>query len=290
MSWLYFTLFAYLINALAFVVDKYLLVIHIPRPFAYAFWVAILSVFAVVLIPFGVILQSAGYYFVALSSGGLFFIALIFLYKAVKASDISVASTMFGVATAVFTYLFSVPLLGESISIINIVVIGTLVGGILFLGKVGGRIWPLAVTAGLLSGASFVLLKLSFNSSDFINGLFWSRVGFVGAAVASLVSGFARKEVFGSFRGARLRVGAMFVINKILAASGFLLLYYAIRLGKVSTINSLLGLQFLFIFILALLFRSKIPQIEEKINKRQMVFKVVGIILVVVGFIFTILI
>lgn len=309
MSWLYFTLLAYLINAFAFVVDKYLLVTHIPRPFAYAFWVAVLSASAVVLIPFGVVMQSAAYFAIALTSGGAFFVALIFLYKAIKASDISVASTMAGVATAVFSYFLAIPLLGESSGVLGFATIAMLIIGMLFLGRtdrpaaevdlslsrgdrsptgrsqrtatsaLGRSIW-----AGLFFGISFVFMKISFDLSDFINGLFWTRVGFVGAALVSLMFGPFRRDVFSSLRGARVRVGAMFIGNKLLAASGFLLLYYAIRLGEVSVVNSLLGFQFLFIFILALLLRSKVPRIEEHVDKRNLTNKILGIGFVIAGF------
>jgi len=284
MTWLYLTLLAYLINAFAFVVDKYLLVTHIPRPFAYAFWVAILSTSAVVLVPFGVATQSVGYLLIALASGGSFFVALIFLYKTIKASDISVASTMAGVATAVFSYFLAVFVIGEPSGVINIISIAMLITGTLLLGRSNKKIWSLAIWAGLFFGVSFVLLKLSFDSSDFINGLFWTRVGFVGAALASLVLSSARRDIFQTFRGAHPKTGVIFVGNKLLAAAGFLLLYYAIRLGEVSVVNSLLGFQFLFVFILALLFRSKIPRLEENIDKRHVINKIVGIGFVIAGF------
>ena len=284
MSWLYFTILAYLVNAVAFIVDKYLLLFHIPRPFAYAFWVAILSASAVVLLPFGVVAQSVGYLLISLASGGSFFVALIFLYKAIKASDISVASTMSGVATAVFSYFLAIPLLGEPTGVIGFTTIAMLIVGMLFIGRADNRIWPLAIWAGVFFGVSFVLLKISFDLSDFVNGLFWTRVGFVGAALVSLVFGPFRDDVFSSFKGAHPRVGAIFIGNKLLAATGFLILYYAIRLGEVSVVNSLLGFQFLFIFILALLLRSKIPRIEENIGRKHIFYKLVGIGLIVMGF------
>lgn len=290
MNWLFFTILAYLVNAVAFIVDKYLLLFHIPRPFAYAFWVAVLSTSAVVLIPFGVVTQSAAYFAIALTSGAAFFIALIFLYKAIKASDISVASTMSGVATAVFSYFLAISLLGEAGSVLGSVAIAMLIAGMFLLGRTDKhirtdkRIWSLAIWAGLFFGISFVFMKISFDLSDFINGLFWTRIGFVGAAFAALLFGPFRRDVFSSLRGTRVRVGAMFIGNKLLAASGFLLLYYAIRLGEVSVVNSLLGFQFLFIFILALLLRSKIPRIEEHIDKRNLTNKILGIGFVVAGF------
>lgn len=290
MNWLFFTILAYFINAIAFIVDKYLLLFHIPRPYTYAFWVAVLSASAVILIPFGVVMQSVGYLSIALISGGSFFVALIFLYKTIKASDISVASTMAGVATAVFSYFLAVLLIGEPAGVINVIAIAMLITGMRFLGKTDKNIWFLAIRAGFFFGISFVFMKISFDLSNFVNGLFWTRMGFVGTAFVSLIFSSARNDILRSFQSARPRVGAIFVGNKILAAAGFLLLYYAIRLGEVSVVNSLLGLQFLFVFIFALLFRSKIPRIEENIDRRHIMQKIAGIGFVIAGFLMVVLI
>ncbi len=284
MSWLYFTLLAYFVNAVAFIVDKYLLSSHIPKPFAYAFWVAILSGIAVVLIPFGVTILGLSYILTALVSGGAFFIGLIFLYKAIKESDISVASTMCGVVTAISTYILAVLFLNEPTDVFNFASITMLIIGTIFVGKTDKNIWRLAIWSGIFFGTSFALLKLSFDASDFVNGIFWTRMGFVGSALLSLFSANIRSEVLWSVRTPRPRQKRLFIGNKILAATGFLLLYYAIRLGEVSVVNSLLGFQFLFVFVLAVLLRSKIIRIEENISRKHVVLKLVGIGFIIAGF------
>ncbi|MEK7603891.1 MAG: hypothetical protein AAB461_02100 [Patescibacteria group bacterium] len=284
MLWFYLTILAYLFNAFAFILDKYLLVNYNPRPFAYAFWVAILSTFAVALIPFGVVAPGAGYLLIAIISGSAFFIGLIFLYKSMQITDISVATTMSGVATAAFSYFLAVPVLGEPSGVFNSAAIILLIGGTLFLGRTDRKIWFLAIAAGIFFSVSFVFLKISFNLSDFANGFFWTRVGFVGTALVSLISASFRNDVRQSFRGANIKTGSLFISAKILAAAGFILLYYSIQLGEVSVVNSLLGFQFLFIFILALLFRRIIPHVEENIDRRYIINKIVGICLVVAGF------
>lgn len=284
MAWLYFTIGAYLINAIAFIVDKYLLSSPVAKPTTYAFWVAILSSAVVVLIPFGVAVQSYRYLVVAAVSGATFFIALIFLYKAVKNSDISVASTMVGVMTAVFTYILAVYFLRESASVFNVISIVFLVAGTLFLGKAGEGIWSSSVWGGIFFGISFVLLKIALDDGGLINGIFWTRIGLIVSALAALLIPAARRDIFLSFRRTHPKFKALFIGNKILAGLGFTLLYYAIRLGKVSVVNSMLGFQFLFILVLALIFRSKLPMIEVKTDRRSIIRKTTGIILILTGF------
>jgi drug/metabolite transporter (DMT)-like permease len=282
--WIYSALIAYLINAIAFIIDKYLLVTHITRPLAYAFGVAVLSVFALVLLPFGVTLQSPSYLLIAFLSGCLFFVALIFLYKNIIATDISIASTMSGSATAAFSYFFALIILGESLDLKDMFIILILLAGMLFLGKIDKSAWPIALLAGMLFSLSFIFLKISFNNSDFINGIFWTRMGFVASALLSLIFNPFRKDIVNSIHGTRVKIGVIFVINKILTAAGFVLLYYSIKLGRVSIINSLLGFQFLFIFIFALFLRKKIPQLEKYIDKKHLIQKILGIIFIIIGF------
>lgn len=243
-----------------------------------------MSASVVVLIPFGVVAQNTEYLLIALASGCAFFFALIFLYKAIRIADISIASTMSGVATAMFSYFLAVPLLGEPSGVFNSAAIIMLIAGTLLLGRTDKHIWSLAILAGLFFSVSYVLLKISFNLSDFINGFFWTRVGFAGTALISLLFGSFRNDVLRSFHDTHIQMGSLFITTRILSAIGFALVYYSIRLGNVSVVNSLLGFQFLFVFIFALLFRHKIPSIEESIDKRNIIRKIAGIGLVIVGF------
>ena len=57
----------------------------------------------------------------------------------------------------------------------------------------------------------------------------------------------------------------------------------AIKLGNVSIVNALLSVQFVFIFILAIIFRNKIPGIAENMKGVVILEKLIGIIFVGVG-------
>ena len=283
--WIYIAVGAYLLNAFAFVIDKYLLAAPIPRPFAYSFWISALSAPVFLLIPFfDIFIPSPVFFAVAFSSGLLFFIGIIFLYTAVRKSDVSIAATQVGVFTAIFTYLFSLLVLGENALLGNIIALSLLVLGMFFLGTAGRGILQHALIAGATLGLSFVLLKWSFDTSGFINGLFWTRIGFIGAAALSLLFPKARTDIVSSFRGAPASSKWIFVGNKLLAGSGFILLYVAILLGSVAVVNALLGFQFLFVFLLALLLQNRLPGIRENLDRKILVGKLAGIALVVAGF------
>lgn len=286
MLWLYLALIAYLINSIVFIIDKYLLSGHIPKYHAYAFGVSILSLSAVFLIPFGVSWPGLTYFYTAVFSGAAFFVGLMFLYKSIKESDVSIAATQTGTMSSIFTYVFSILILKEALPLLNVFAFLFLILGIFLLGKIEKHILLSAVLAGLSFGISYVLLKLLFNHIGFIDGLFWTRMGFVGSAFLSLASSHVRREVRFSLEHAPNKSKFLFIFNKILAGIGFIILYFSINLGSVSLVNALLGFQFLFTFILVLFLRERIYEIKENTNRYVLANKLAGITSVLIGFLF----
>lgn len=285
MFWLYLALIAYLINASVFIIDKHLLHSAIPKPYSYAFGVAVLSLGALFLLPFGVHWYGWQYLMIALLCGSSFFLSLFYLYKSIKMSDVAVASTQVGVIGIVFAEIFSLFILKERLSITNNIAVLFLVSGIILLGQVERRIIKFAIFSGILSALYFVLLKLSFSSSDLINGIFWTRLGFFGAAISTLIVPELRKEAHNSFKVTPVKSKTLFVFNKLLSGVGFLILYGAIKLGNVSLVNSLLGFQFLFTLILVLILKDRISGFEIKASGKDLFIKIVGTLAIFVGFI-----
>lgn len=284
MSWLYIALAAYFINSVVFIIDKYLLHSRIPSPIGYAFGVSILSSFAILLVPFGINWFGFYYFIVAFLSGLSFLVGLIFLYKAVRKSDVSIASTKIASLSIVFSYIFSGLILNDFIIGYNLLAFILIALGIWFLSRVGKDILFYSIMAGSCFGLSIVLLKLSFNLSDLINGIFWTRVGLMGSGLFLLILKSSRTEIKNSFRNSSRHSKFVFVGNKIIAGLGSVALYYAIKLGNVVTINSILGSQFVFVFFLALLLKNKLPEVKENLNRKVLVSKLTGISLITVGF------
>lgn len=285
---IYLALFAYFVNAVVFLVDKYLLDAPLPRPLAYAFWVAILSAFALFLIPFGVIFPDMSYLLVAGLCGMATFLGLVFLYESMMIGDVSVAATKVGALSAMSSYLFSMMILPSAHRDLNGIAFLFLVFGTLMLARASGRVvFRYALLSGICMGLSVVLLKWVFVHGDFVNGVFWSRMGFVGAAMLSLLSPEARSQIFKFVDRSSHHSQRVFLANKALAAGGFLLLYYAISLGAVDVINALIGFQFMFVLILALALRTYLPQLEKRITLRALTNKLIGIVCIIIGFLFT---
>src|SRR3989344_3073074 len=104
MNWLAIVLIGHFLNALAFLMDKFLLTKKIPSPFVYAFFIGALGILGVVLIPFGFSVPSALEITRALVAGATFVLALIFFFAGLKENEVSRVVPLTGGPVALFTF------------------------------------------------------------------------------------------------------------------------------------------------------------------------------------------
>jgi len=284
MQWIYFALIAYLLNAFVAVIDKQLLSQPITKPAGYAFWVAILSTPVLILIPFGVKWLDFNLFLISLASGGAFFLGLILLYKSLKPSDLSVIATKVGAWGALSTLILSGVILKEVLANFDIPAFILLVIGIFLLSRLGKDTLHYSIPAGILIGFSSVLIKYVFNNSDFINGFFWTRIGFILIALVVLYSKTIRTDIVSFLKLSSQKSKFLLMFNKILASMASISLQYSIQIGSVILVNALLGLQFVFIFLLAVLLKGRIPAIRENMEKKILILKLCSVILITLGF------
>lgn len=285
MEWIYFALIAYLLNAFVAVIDKQLLSQSVTKPAGYAFWIAILSTPVLVLIPFGIRWLGLNYFLISLASGAAFFLGLIFLYKSLKPSDLSVIATKVGAWGALSTLILSGVILGEVLVDFNVVAFAFLITGIFLLSRLGKSILYYSITSGILMGFSSVLIKYVFNNSDFVNGFFWTRIGFILAALVVVFSKTIRTDIASFLKLSSQKSKFLLFFNKILASIASMSLQYSIQIGSVILVNALLGLQFVFIFLLAVLLKGRIPAIRENMEGKILILKLCSVVLVTLGFV-----
>ena len=81
-----------------------------------------------------------------------------------------------------------------------------------------------------------------------------------------------------------------FVISgRALSVLAAFLMYLAVFLGSVTLANSLQGIQYIFILVLAYLFFKKFPKLREQFSKEIIIQKIIAIILIGLGLFFLIL-
>lgn len=289
MNWIALSLVAYLFLAICFILDKFLLKKSVPSPAVYAFYMAMLSLGVVFLIPFGVKWVGFSFFIRAAFFGVIFIWALVYFYKAVKQNEISKVAPLVGTITQITIFFLTVLFLNKEISQLNLGGIGLLVlGGFLVSFDLPLSIKTLSkgiansIESGVLfaisySGFDYIFkeYELIFGKEDaFVNGFFWTRLGLVLGGISLLLVGnyrqaiketiFSKKEEHREGRSVRTLM--LFLLNKIFGGSSSILINSAIFMGGALYVQALSSVQFVFVLILATLVAVRKPDIfEEKL-------------------------
>lgn len=310
MSWIFIAAFAYFLNAITAVADKFLVSKKIPQPAVYSFYMGILSVFAALLIPFfDFFIPEARVLFLALFAGIIFLFALFYYFKALSENEVSRSATIVGGFMPIFTICLGYWLLGERFNLWQIFAFILLVfGGVLasfdsapfnlsaFRSYLANSLKPrcetgpdfkglkLLILASFFFAFSSVLIKIVYAEQPFLNGFVWSRFGSFLAAFLFLIPTESRREIFKNNGKIAGKTGLLVIGNKILAGIMFVILNFAIALGSVSFVNAMRGLQYVFIFIIMVFLSRKFPDVlKEEIGRGAVIQKISAVVLIGAG-------
>jgi len=293
MTWLIAALSTYLILAVVFLVDKYLLTQRISSPKLYTFFVGMLGGGAILLIPF-VDFGFPGFSQLILSlvAGALYIFALLWLYKSLQAFEASrVVPAITGILP-IFTLLiaFLVSRGEATLSLKTGVAFLVLILGSVLIAKERKKEFSLrvlkaaAITAFLLA-LSFVLIKYVYLAQPFWQGFIWMRAG--GVLMALLLFVLFREvrgNLFTAKEGFSKKTGIIFVVNQGFGAAAGVLQNWAIALAPlafIAIINALQGTQYVFLLIFTLILSLKFPNIiKEEISREVIIQKVIAILLI----------
>ncbi|MEK9151690.1 MAG: hypothetical protein AAB547_03585 [Patescibacteria group bacterium] len=275
MSWILVALGGYFFNAVAALLDKYILSGPIKAPAVYAFFVSLFSLFALFFIPFG--FQFFGWRTtgIFLLSGLLFLYGLVAFYAAVQWHEISRIAPLVGtvISLVAFGTVFAPALFSEgTFTLLHVLALLLLISGGLLISfdlplRAGERIPVFVIIAGIAMGVSLLLLKYGYADANFVSGLVWSRIGmFAGGLSLLLVPVFREQILSGSHRfstpsRAAVHAGSVFIVGKVCGGVATFLIAYAAFLGPVSFVQALSGMQYVFLLVLALPLSFRYPQV-----------------------------
>ncbi len=274
MTWALVALLGYFFSAVSATFDKYLLSDRIPTPAVYAFFVSLFSLFALGFVPFGVRFLDLTSTLTLLLSGMTFVYGLVAFYAAVKRHEISRVAPLVGtiISLVAFSAVFLPGMDGAVVDGWFILALLLLIFGGLLISfdlplRRGEHISWYIVLAGILMGLSFLLLKGGYASTDFVNGLVWSRLGMTLAGLTLFIVPLFRRQILAQFDGFGHRspraasTGGLFVLNKVTAGLATFLLSYATYLGSVSFVQALSGMQYVFLLMLTFPLSFRYPQV-----------------------------
>ncbi|MFC1756714.1 EamA family transporter [Patescibacteria group bacterium] len=288
MTWLFFAILSYFLTAIVVVVDKFLVSNKTRSPLVYTFFIGILNSVAFLIWPFDFSFLSFKTTLVALLSGVSFFIAIFFLYSSMMKGAISRAASMIGGISPIIILFLSYLFFDEKLPVFWFVAFAFLILGSFLLSAGKGKSFSAYVfVSAIFFALNYFFLKMVYFDSSFLNGFVWTRIGMILPALLLLFSNSFRKKLKGNKLRNSKKLFLFFVANKTLGAGSFFLLNYSIKLGSVSIVNALQGVQYGVVFIIVSLVSFFFPNvIKESLAPKTIIKKILGIVLISAGIIF----
>jgi len=290
MLWLYVVIFAYLLFALANIGDKVVVSKYKTQPIAYAFYVGILGITSVILIPLGVKWASSYVFSLSFLAGATFVMAAYFMYQADKQGEISRAITILGSSSPIFTFILAILFLKEKLALNQLFAFSILVLAIILLSwqhnkkaNLNLKLLFWALMAGFFYSLNYILTKYLFAFGNYLTIFFWTRIGGVLTALIIVLIPSARKLIKADFKKPKEKRGILVLGIQIAGGAGVMAQSYALKLASATLVNALQAIQYAGVFILALILGKKMPSLRENLNKKQIGQKIIAILLVALG-------
>lgn len=291
MNHLPFTLLAYLFNATAVTVDKFLLIKHIPNPLLYIFYFSVFSALALLALPFTHI-PTLTVFVLASISTILWTFGAYFMFKALQIGQVSRVIPVIG--TLIPLFLLSDAVITQTITANQIMAVLVLIAGLIALTvtSFGGSIKKeeivLEVTSALLFAISYLVLRQAYLQENFLTVLVWSRFVILPVSLIILLIPSLKSQVFSSGDKPKFSLlskpGLLFIFGQACGGSSELLITFSISLATPALVNSLQGSQYVFLFLFSQLLNKKFPQVfQETLNLSGWISKILGVILIGAG-------
>lgn len=254
---------------------------------SYVFWLGAISIFGLILIPFGFKLPSLKLAGMAFAAGMLDLAASYFYYSALKAGEASEELAAMGgfspVATALIAlFLLKQPLGGELTGF----VLMTLGGFIMFgaekrpLKKMLPKILLASGGFGLMS----VLQKMVYDQTNFVTGFVFYTLGTFIGSMALLVPPDWRRQIFEHSEEAPPKSKFWYMVNRFTAGVGSFLVVFAVSRTSPVLVEAISGLRYVIIFVAAYsITRWKPSWFREDFRKSTLIAKAAATCLVVAG-------
>lgn len=297
MFWLLVTLLSYLILAIVFLIDKYLLMGPIPNPKVYAFYSGILGVLILLIIPFvGFYIPQPSQIILSFLAGIFFIYGLFWFYKALQLFEPSRIVPLVGGILPLFTagLVYATSRGKEILSQFDFLAFVLLILGSFLITyekskKISFKSFQISIITALLFAFYFVLAKYIYIAQPFWSGYIWIRIGAFLTALCFLLFSTDVKEEILKKKKIIPRSSGLFLFNQGLGAGANILQNWAVALAPlvyVVMINALQGTQYVFLLIFIVFLSltrplwAKRAGLKEEISREVIFQKVIAILLI----------
>lgn len=308
MSWVYVALAAYLLLAVANLLDKFLVDNVLKNSKAYAFVACFLGSVIFLIAPW--FLEWPGWFllFYNLVIGAIFAIALWFLYEALRRGEASRILVFVGGVTPVFSIILSILFFKEHFTANQWLGVVCLLAGVFVIAflpvhrsylarilnklkftqeiKKGGLV--IAGFSALAYSLYFIGTKYAYLDQPFMSTFLWNRLGATLFVLLFLIKRKDRLAIFSIFKKSNPKQNKLLVIfNQGIGSFGFILQNYAVFLGSVALVNALQGVQYAFLLVISTFLALMAPRLlKETFSWKITLQKLVAVLIISLGLYF----
>lgn len=293
MLWILVITLAYLCFALASLGDR--IILSGPsRPNSYTFFVGVLSAAVILLIPFIGISIPQGILWLWIILAALFNILGIYtMFSALNEFDVSKIIPTIGALQPIFVVILSFLILGddamESRQILAFVIL--LLGSVLISIEKNYRVtrksFILSFFAALFFSLEMIFAKIVYLDLAFWDGFIWMKIFGLVFVMSFLFNKTFRSDIFKVDQKLDKKNSIIFFLGQGFGGLANILQGWAISLvplAYLGIMNAMKGLQYVFLFIFALIISATFPKLlNEKTTKTIIIQRIIAIILIVIG-------
>lgn len=288
--WLLIAILSYLFFSFSYFGDK-LILSGSPNPKSYTFYVGILNVVVVFLIPFikfgfpdyttivWMILEAVS-----------FVIAIYIMFLALEKFNVSMVMPAIGTFQPIFIFILTWLFFGsQTIKITGLLALLLLLSGgfIISIGrkfKINLSYLKLVILSSLIFSFEYIFSKIVFLNQPFLQGLIWMKIFTFLITLTLIFNKKFCKQIFSKKIILNKRNEIIFLLNQLVGGTANILQSFAIFLvpvASLATMNALRGIQYVFLFIITLTFSLFFPKIlKEKISKGIIIQKIIAILFI----------
>lgn len=220
---------------------------------SYVFWLGFISVFGLILIPFGFRMPPGSAIALAFGAGLMNLAANYFYYAALKAGEASQTLAVMGGFSPLATALIALPLLKSPFGRASMWGFGLMVAGgfvMFFAEKVNvKKVLPLVLWASASFGMLNVMQKMAFDETNFVSAYVFFTIGTFVGALLLLVKPSWRKQIFENSEKAEPRNRFWYLVNRFMAGVGSFLIFLAISRTSPAIVEAITGVRYVIIFV-----------------------------------------
>jgi drug/metabolite transporter (DMT)-like permease len=291
--WLLTIILAYLFFGFASLCDK-LVLAGKPKPKSYTFYVGVFSLVVILLIPFTKFgfPNASGLTWIILDAM-VHVVGLYTMYVAIEKFDVSRVIATIGATQPIFifvlTWFLGGPQKMPEIDILAFVflLLGSIIISIEKNIKITSDYLKITIFSSMMFSLDYIFAKFVFLSQTFLPGIIWIGIFIFLFALTLLFKKDSRKEIFAKQIVLNKKTDILFLCAQASGGVGNFLQSLAISLAPIAflaTVNSLRGIQYVFLFLMTLFISYFYPKIlKEELSKKIILKKMISIILRAVG-------